>query len=142
MVVDSCTIFAPCRLGIDCRLCKLAPEVQQVLDDNNIHFIVSLAAPPNCVTASLIQHIEGGLWLASLGGNEGRYPGTDHEELMRFAREVGVRFVFRVSFRSYSLLREQLHCQLNSQVKWLCQSLKGVGPGADPAAGLPAYSAR
>lgn len=77
-----------CLLPAVCRLCKLAPEVEQVLDDNNIQYIVTLAAPPDCVTASLIQRIEGGLCIASLGGNEGRYPGTDHEELMRFAQEV------------------------------------------------------
>lgn len=59
-----------------------------MLDDNNIQFIVTLATPPDCVTASLIQRIEGGLCIASLGGNEGRWPATDHEELMRFAREV------------------------------------------------------
>lgn len=70
-----------------CRLCKLAPEVEKVLDDNGVQAVVNLANAPT-VTASILLRIEGGLCISSLGGNEGKYPGTDHDELMKFAKEV------------------------------------------------------
>jgi hypothetical protein len=64
--------------------------VEKVLDDNKVQAVVTLANAPS-VTASILLRIEGGLCIASLGGNEGKYPGTDHEELMKFAREVRLR---------------------------------------------------
>jgi hypothetical protein len=64
--------------------------VEGILDENDVQAVVTLANAPT-VTASILLRIEGGLCIASLGGNEGQYPGTDHEKLMKFAQEVRLR---------------------------------------------------
>lgn len=72
-------------------MCKLDPKVEKILDDNGVQSVITFSAPPK-VTAFLLMRVEGGMCIASVGGNEGHFPkGRDEEDLLRFAREVCVQ---------------------------------------------------
>jgi len=71
-----------------CRLCKLAPEVEKALDADNIKAVVNFAGAPER-TMCLIFHVEGGLYIVGVGGNEGLGPsGPGEKDLLKFANEV------------------------------------------------------
>lgn len=65
----------------------MAPDVRQILSDNNVEAVVTFAMPPE-ISACLMMHVENDTWVAAVGGNEGILPGRSEEDIMRFAREV------------------------------------------------------
>jgi hypothetical protein len=76
---------------LPCRLCKLSPEVERILDENEVHFMIALADAP-VRTLCIIARVEGGLSLVGVGGKEGVYPRAEEDAVLRFAREVSVGF--------------------------------------------------
>jgi hypothetical protein len=72
-----------------CRLCKLSPEVEKTLDDNEVYFTMALPEAP-VRTLCIIPRVEGGLCLISVGGKEGIYPCAGKEAVVKFAQEVGL----------------------------------------------------
>jgi hypothetical protein len=65
--------------------------VERILADNKVQAVATFAAPPVSTTACLLFQVEGGMWMAAVGGNEGVYPGRSEEDVMRFAREVSLQ---------------------------------------------------
>lgn len=71
-----------------CRLCKLAPEVEKALAADNTKVVLTFAGAPER-TMSLMFHVEGGLYVVSVGGFEGLGPsGCGEEDVLKFASEV------------------------------------------------------
>jgi hypothetical protein len=52
-----------------------------------VHAVISFGGPPE-TTACLLFHVEGDMWVAAVGGNEGVYPDRSEEAVMLFAVEV------------------------------------------------------
>lgn len=87
------TSTLPCGVHVvACRLCKLAPNVEQTLADGAVQAVITFGGPPE-TTACLLFHVEGDMWIAAVGGNEGVYPEHSKEGVMRFAREVRARLL-------------------------------------------------
>lgn len=72
---------------IACRMCKLDPDVDALLREHNVYVHAALPAAP-VQTFSLLMRIEGDVWLAGVGGNEGVHPGHKPGDLMAFAQQV------------------------------------------------------
>lgn len=75
------------------RLCKLSPEVQHTLDDNDIKLVATFPAPPKFTseragTLFIMLRVENDMWIVACGGGEGANPGKDEESIQKFAREV------------------------------------------------------
>jgi hypothetical protein len=70
-------------------LCKLSPEVERILDSNEVYFTMALCEAP-VRTLCIMPRVEGGLCLVSVGGKEGVYPRADKEAVLKFAQEVGI----------------------------------------------------
>jgi len=91
IIPSSCHIYSRCRYCrpcLVCRLCKLAPEVEKALAADNTKVVLTFAGAPER-TMCLLFHVEGGLYVVSVGGFEGLGPsGCGEEEVLKFASEV------------------------------------------------------
>ncbi|WIA29949.1 hypothetical protein OEZ86_000048 [Tetradesmus obliquus] len=77
---------ASCNTGYAGWLVRLAPHIDAGLAAADVHGVAAVAVPPER-TFSLIMRLEGGLWMASVGGHQGVHPERDEAQLLQFARE-------------------------------------------------------
>lgn len=103
LILTRCALLS--SLPLACRLCKLDPQVERILQDTGVQSVITFAAPPH-LTACLLLRVEGGMWLVSVGGNEGQYPKDQGEEqLLQFAREVSDTLVVPYVHSVWSAVR-------------------------------------
>lgn len=89
-----CLLMRACNVRH--RLCKLAPEVEQTLEDNNVKLVVTFAAPPTDAmqragTLFIMLRVDSGMYMVACGGAEGAHPGRHEDNIRKFAQEVGVQ---------------------------------------------------